>query len=87
MRYADLLPRYKTYERTIKEIVSDVQKKYKVSINDIMSVRRERAMVNARHEIVLRIYKKTTMTEHSIGKLMGKDHTTINHIIKKRKRN
>jgi len=86
MRYADLLPRYKTYERTIKEIVSDVQKKYKVSMNDIMSVRRERAMVNARHEIVLRIYKKTTMTEHSIGKLMGKDHTTINHILKKKKK-
>ena len=86
MRYANLLPRYKTYERTIKEIVSDVQKKYKVSINDIMSVRRERAMVEARHEIVFKIYKKTTMTEYSIAKLMGKDHTTINHILKKKKK-
>lgn len=66
-----------------KVIIRDICKKYEIHLADLMSIRRDRATVRARHEAMYRMRVETTMSMPEIGRrLGGRDHTTVLHGIK-----
>jgi hypothetical protein len=65
---------------TMREIVREVARKHGVSVNDIVSERRPRAVVLARHEAMWRCKQETTCSLPQIGRAIGgRDHTTVLH--------
>jgi hypothetical protein len=66
-----------------KQIARQVAAKHKVSVKDLVSPRRDRPSVLARHEAFWRCKKETTMSLPLIGRRFGgRDHTTVLHGIK-----
>ena len=65
--------------RLIKPVISAVAKYYDVSLNDLVSRRRTRNVVWARH---VAMYLVKELTEHSlpaIGRAFDRDHTSVLH--------
>jgi len=65
--------------RLIKPVISAVAKYYDVSLNDLVSRRRTRNVVSARH---VAMYLARELTEHSlptIGRVFDRDHTSVLH--------
>lgn len=66
------------------DIVHEVCAKHCITKAELMSVRRARNIVAARHEAMWRMSKETTMSLPAIGRRMGdRDHTTVLHGIRK----
>lgn len=61
-------------------IINFVTKKYQI---DILKVKRDSEVVEARNVACYLIKKYTSLSLKSIGRLFGKDHTTIMHSIGK----
>ena len=75
-------------KRTWRQIVQEVADKHRVCFNDILSPRRNKESVAARHEAAWRMRKETTMSLPQIGqRLGGKDHTTVLYAIKRHEAN
>ena len=65
--------------RLIKPVIGAVAKYYDVSLNDLVSRRRTRNVVSARH---VAMYLARELTEHSlptIGRVFDRDHTSVLH--------
>lgn len=66
------------------DIVREVCAKHCLTKSELMSDRRARNLVAARHEAMYRMSKETTMSLPAIGRRMGhKDHTTVLHGIRR----
>lgn len=48
-----------------------------VSLVDLLSERRNRYLVAVRHEVMWRLRRETSMSMPEIGRLMGRDHTSV----------
>ncbi|WIY54132.1 helix-turn-helix domain-containing protein [Devosia sp. YIM 151766] len=67
-----------------KAILREVSEKHKVAMVDLLSTRRARAYVLARHEAMYRMRHETSMSYPQIGRRMGgRDHSTVMHGIRK----
>lgn len=77
---ADALPTRITMNRILEEVAE----KHGVTVRDIKSDRRRRALVVARQEAMWRAYNETSHSLPTVGKLMGgKDHATVLHGIRR----
>ena len=61
----------------VEKIILHVSKKYGVSIDDIKSKKKTDNIANARHVSVYLIRKLTDLSLKDIGKIFGRDHSTI----------
>ena len=62
---------------TVDRILERVSKKYGVSVEDIKSRKRVKAIVFARHVAIYAIRKMTELSLPAIGKIIGRDHSTV----------
>lgn len=70
-----------------KRILDETATKHCVSVDDIISPRRDRAILPARYEAIWRMKAETAMSLPAIGRrLGGRDHTTIINALKKYQR-
>jgi hypothetical protein len=71
-------------KKTLKAITLEVARKHRMPVKDILSSRRSRPIVAARHEVFWRCWKETALSLPQIGRLLGgKDHTTVLHGLRK----
>lgn len=67
-----------------KRILREVATKWGVSVTDIVSDRRSKIVVSARHEACYRLRHETTWSLPRIGGFLGgRDHTTALHGVRK----
>lgn len=74
---ADLLTGSEPVSVTVDRIFEKVSKKYGISIEDIKSRKRTKGIASARHITIYIIRKMTDLSLPAIGRLLGRDHTTI----------
>lgn len=68
---------------TMRQIIRQVAEKHGIMATDIVSARRNRTLVLARHEAMWRCKAETTFSLPQIGRAFGnRDHTTVIHGIK-----
>lgn len=72
----------KQFEKA-REIILEVAINRKVTEAQILGRRRDRHIVVARHEACYRIRSELRLSLPDIGKIMGRDHTTILHGVRK----
>lgn len=78
--YRDLQPVRLNWKQIAKEVCAQ----HRVSLQNVLSPRRDAPVCAARHEIFWRLKKETALSLPEIGRLMGKkDHTTVLHGIKR----
>ena len=66
------------------DIIREVCAKHGVTKAELLSIRRARNIVAARHEAMWRMSKETSMSLPAIGRRMGdRDHTTVLHGIRR----
>jgi hypothetical protein len=65
-----------------KRITLEVCEKHQVGFNEIVSPRRDRAVVAARFEAMWRMTKETTMSLPAIGRRFSRDHTSVIHAVR-----
>jgi hypothetical protein len=69
---------------TAKEILRNVASKHNLSVEVMLSHRRQKHIVRARHEAIFLIAEETALSLPQIGNICGKrDHTTILHALRK----
>lgn len=69
---------------TMREIIKQVAAKHGVTVTDIISERRPKPVVIARHEAMWRCKQETTNSLPAIGRAFGgRDHTTALAAIRK----
>ena len=61
----------------VEKILIHTSKKYGVSVDDIKSKKKTDSIANARHVSVYIIRKLTDLSLKEIGKVIGRDHSTI----------
>jgi Bacterial dnaA protein helix-turn-helix len=67
----------------VEDIYRCVAKYYDISVNDLLSERREKGTILARH-ISMYLAKKLTLSSlPTIGRMFNRDHTTIIHSVRK----
>lgn len=67
-------------EPTLEHLLAMTAEKYGLSLPELISARRDKAGVNARHEYMWRAKKETSKSLGQIGKACGgRDHTTVLH--------
>lgn len=67
-----------------RRVVLPLLEKHKVDWDLILSRSRKHPVVACRHEIFIELKKELRWSASRIGKLCGKDHTTVLHALKKR---
>lgn len=67
----------------MRQIVIEVATKHGFTVNEMVSHRRARPLVIARHEAMWRCFKETPCSLPQIGRLFDRDHTTVLHAIRK----
>lgn len=67
---------------SLQQIVRDVSRAYGVPMTDILSRKRDQETVVPRQEAMRRA-RLAGMTTGDIGRAFGRDHTTVNHSIKR----
>ena len=66
-----------------RKLAISVATKHGISFSDLVSHRREKTLVRARHEAMWRLRRNTRLSLPQIAKILGKrDHTTIMHGIR-----
>lgn len=74
---SDMLGDSEPLEVTIDKIFAAVAKKYNVSVEDIKSKKRNAEIALARHITIYLVWKITEISLPHIGKIFGRDHTTV----------
>ena len=74
---ADMLTGSEPVRITVDRIIDRVSKKYNIPPEDIKGRKRTKEISRARHVTLYLIRKLTDMSLPAIGKLMGRDHTTV----------
>lgn len=62
-----------------KAVLSEVCAKHNVAVHHVMSKRRSRHVVAARHEVCWRLREETNWSLPQIGRFLGRDHTSVMH--------
>ena len=62
---------------TVDKILSEVSNKFRVSVEDLKSRKRTSNIASARHTAIYIIKKLTDSSLPAIGKMFGRDHTTV----------
>ena len=60
-----------------KQIIENISKRYGISVDDITGKKRTKEIVQVRHIAIYIIREVTGMSLENIGKIFGRDHTTI----------
>jgi hypothetical protein len=68
----------------VAEVVEQVSAERGVPVSDIMSNRRRGLLSEARHEVMWRLFKNTTLSCVEIGRQLNKDHSSVLYAIRKR---
>ncbi len=76
---SDDLPIYKLPAR---ELMKQIGAKHGVSLDDILSARRQTDIAAARFEISARLYERG-LSYPQIGRLINRDHTTVIHAVRR----
>ena len=63
-------------------IIKEVCTEFDVRLDDVMSDKRDRDYVYARHMICLLLRERTLLTLKRIGYMLSRDHTTIIYSVK-----
>ncbi len=74
---SDLLTGSEPVSVTVDRILDQVSKKYDVTVDDLKSKKRTKEIASARHISIYLMRKLTDMSTPAIGKIIGRDHTTI----------
>ncbi len=74
---SELLGGTEPLEVTVDKIFTAIYKKYNVKKEDILSASRTKDIANARHITVYLIRNVVEMSHHNIGKIIGRDHSTV----------
>lgn len=69
----------KVWQPPGRRILAEVAEKRKVPLQDMLSNRRFLPIIEARQEAYYRLVTETSMGWAQIGRLIGKDHTTVLH--------
>ncbi len=79
----DIINPNKTKVITYEIIMEEVSKHYNVSLNDIISNKKNKEIATARQIVMYLCEKLTEDTKTNIGKKMNRDHATVIHNINK----
>ena len=79
----DIINPNKTKVINFDVILDEVSKHYNISINDILSTKKNKEIATARQIVMYLCDKLTEDTKSNIGKKMGRDHATVIHNINK----
>lgn len=74
---SDMMGDSEPLEVTIEKIFAAVSRKYNIPIDDIKSKKRNAEIAQARHIAVYLVWKITEVSLPHIGKIIGRDHTTV----------
>lgn len=74
---SDMMGDSEPLEVTIEKIFAAVSRKYNVPIDDIKSKKRNAEIAQARHVASYLVWKITEISLPHIGKIFGRDHTTV----------
>ena len=72
-------------DETIEKILKRIGILYQISENELVSYKRERRHIKARQASVYLLKKLTKLSLSEIGKLIGRNHSTVHAILKKLK--
>ncbi|MCC6736154.1 MAG: hypothetical protein IT534_08490 [Bauldia sp.] len=64
-----------------QRIIAEVAVKHDLPVRDILSDRRARALIPARHEAIWRCVMETPLSLPAIGRVFHRDHTSIGHAV------
>ena len=67
----------------VEKVVKATSKVTGVSVNEIMSNRRQKELVQARHIAMFLAHETTTLSYVQIGAVMNKDHTSVIYAVNK----
>ncbi|MBI2410170.1 ATP-binding protein [Candidatus Kaiserbacteria bacterium] len=70
-------------QRAIENIITNTAALYKVDIDELMSHSRQARLILPRHTIMYLLRRELNVSFPKIGKIMGKDHTTIIYAFQK----
>ena len=76
---SDMMGDTEPLEVTIEKIFAAVSRRYNVPIDDIKSKKRNAEIAQARHVAAYLVWKITEISLPHIGKIFGRDHTTVLH--------
>ena len=79
----DIINPNKTKVINFDVILDEVSKHYNISINDILSTKKNKEIATARQIVMYLCNKLTEDTKSNIGNKMGRDHATVIHNINK----
>ncbi|MCR4928558.1 MAG: chromosomal replication initiator protein DnaA [Lachnospiraceae bacterium] len=79
----DIINPNKTKVINFEVIIEEVSKHYNISINDIISTKKNKEIATARQIVMYLCNKLTEDTKSNIGNKMGRDHATVIHNINK----
>ena len=79
----DIINPNKTKVINFDVIIEEVSKHYNISINDIISTKKNKEIATARQIVMYLCNKLTEDTKSNIGNKMGRDHATVIHNINK----
>lgn len=72
--------------QVLRRIADEICRQYKLTFQQLISDRRDRPLVIARHHFMHRATMETDKTTVQIGRFLGnRDHTTVLHGVKKYK--
>jgi hypothetical protein len=74
------------YQPSWKRIAREVCFKHGITLMELLSRRKPKPIVAARHEFFYRCRKETSMSLPQIGRRAGRDHSTVIHGIKQHER-
>jgi len=78
-----LTAKLESYVPPWKQVILDVCKKHKVSYADVLGEGRTHKVVKASQEVYYRLKVERNMSYSSVGKRLGKDHSTIMYGVSK----
>lgn len=62
-------------------IIEEVSRKHDIPVKDILSERRARVLIPARHEAIFRCVAESPLSLPAIGRIFNRDHTSIGHAV------
>jgi len=62
-------------------IIAEVAARHDIPVHDILSDRRARVLIPARHEAIWRCVMETPLSLPAIGRVFHRDHTSIGHAV------
>ncbi len=68
----------------VRRIQTEVCKAHKVSLAEMLSQRRARKLIQARHEAMWRVHHETTLSLPAIGRYFDRDHTSVLYAVRKK---